>query len=78
MLLARFFQKPKVAAAVVYKPLTLEIFVEKTDECSFYQRAVSQGFLFPPAIFQVGHQPGTRSSNCSTTSESALFCYCRV
>ena len=53
MLLARFFQKPKVAAAVVYKPLTLEIFVEKTDECSFYQRAVSQGFLSLPAVFQV-------------------------
>ena len=53
MLLARFCQKPKVAEAVVYEPLTLEIFVEKTDECSFYQRAVSQGFLFLPAIFQV-------------------------
>ena len=36
MILARFCQKPKVAAAVVYDPLTLEIFVEKTDECSFY------------------------------------------
>ena len=73
MILARFCQKPKVAAAVVYEPITLEIFVEKTDECSFYQ-----GFLFLPAIFQVGHQPGAWSSNCSTTSESALFCYCRV
>ena len=36
MILARFCQKPKVAATVVYDPLTLEIFVEKTDECSFY------------------------------------------
>ena len=29
MILARFCQKPKVAAAVVYEPLTLEIFVKK-------------------------------------------------
>ena len=43
-----------VAAAVVFESLTLEIFVGKTDECSFYQRAVAgQEFLFLPVIFQV-------------------------
>ena len=43
-----------VAAAVVFESLTLEIFVGKTDECSFYQRAVvGQEFLFLPVIFQV-------------------------
>lgn len=30
-----FCQKPTVSLAVVFEPLTLEIFVEKTDECSF-------------------------------------------
>ena len=54
MILARFCQKPKVAAAVVYEPLTLEIFVERQMSAVF-TRGFSSFLPFFRLVTNRGH-----------------------